>query len=458
MCVRSLAWETTDESLRAYFERFGEVTTCTVKRGGDGRSRGFGFVNFASKDVTVDVLNKTHVVDGRRLDILPPRVTNLAETTKVFVGRLDERVPVSAIRAHFARFGDVTDVYLPMPHKGFCFVTYADNASALAALSHGEAVGEDGRGGVAGGSSLHRIEFDGDVATAQVKPPTERRPQYDRNASGGGTGGGSGGPPGRFHGGRFGGPGRGDGRGGYDNIAWTTPPPMWGPGPADDAARRHHHALMMSLNGMGPGMHPGMMNAPPAHGMGPPMGMNFLMHADGSMMHPDAAAAMMPPPHAMMSHMALSGGAPGPGPGPGPGLGGGASGGGDRSRGVPPPFGVGVTGGGGHAHGEGGFALYVSNVAWEAGWQDLKDHFARFGRVSFADVARDRDTGRSLGRGIVRFDDEASARRAIVYGNGTVFMGREINVREDRMGRGGHPPPPDGGGAGFFAPMPMPSS
>ena len=213
MCVRSLAWETTSEGLRAYFESFGKVTTCTVKIGPEGRSRGFGFLNFASKEAVAKVLAETHVVDGRRLEILPPRLTDLTATTKIFVGRLEPTVPMDDIRAHFSQFGEVQDIYMPMPHKGFCFVTYADNASAMKALGHGEPVGEDGTGGAQGGSSLHR--FAG--TTVQVKPPTERRPQFDRGFGGpggggmmmGGRGGGFGGGGGRG-GGRFGG-GRGGG-------------------------------------------------------------------------------------------------------------------------------------------------------------------------------------------------------------------------------------------------------
>ena len=77
---------------------------------------------------------------------------------------------------------------------------------------------------------------------------------------------------------------------------------------------------------------------------------------------------------------------------------------------------------------------YVSNIAWEAGWQDLKDHFKQFGRVVFVDIARDAQTGKSMGRGIVRFDDADSAARAVQFGNGSIFfMGRDLNVREDRM-------------------------
>ena len=46
-----LAWATTSDGLRAAFEGFGEVTEATVVMDRDsGRSRGFGFVTFATED------------------------------------------------------------------------------------------------------------------------------------------------------------------------------------------------------------------------------------------------------------------------------------------------------------------------------------------------------------------------------------------------------------------------
>ena len=45
--VGGLAWATTDESLRAHFEQFGEVVDAKVITDRDtGRSRGFGFVTY----------------------------------------------------------------------------------------------------------------------------------------------------------------------------------------------------------------------------------------------------------------------------------------------------------------------------------------------------------------------------------------------------------------------------
>ena len=64
--IGGLAWATTDESLRAAFEQFGEVTDSKVITDRDtGRSRGFGFVTFAqSEDAQAAMEN----MDGKDLD------------------------------------------------------------------------------------------------------------------------------------------------------------------------------------------------------------------------------------------------------------------------------------------------------------------------------------------------------------------------------------------------------
>ncbi len=75
--------------------------------------------------------------------------------------------------------------------------------------------------------------------------------------------------------------------------------------------------------------------------------------------------------------------------------------------------------------------IYVSNLAYEVSWQDLKDHFKKVGYVSRADVMMD-DTGKSKGYGIVEFTDITSAQKAIDELNNTQICGREIFVRIDR--------------------------
>jgi RNA-binding protein Musashi len=58
------------ESLRAYFEQFGEITECTVMRESQtNRSRGFGFLTFKDPKCVNVVMVKEHILDGK---IVPP--------------------------------------------------------------------------------------------------------------------------------------------------------------------------------------------------------------------------------------------------------------------------------------------------------------------------------------------------------------------------------------------------
>ena len=70
--VGGLAWATTDESLRAHFEPFGEVTDAKVITDRDtGRSRGFGFVTFAEGDSAASAQGELHgtELDGRAIRV-----------------------------------------------------------------------------------------------------------------------------------------------------------------------------------------------------------------------------------------------------------------------------------------------------------------------------------------------------------------------------------------------------
>ncbi|KAF4512141.1 hypothetical protein G6O67_001318 [Ophiocordyceps sinensis] len=132
-------------------------------------------------------------------------------------------------------------------------------------------------------------------------------------------------------------------------------------------------------------------------------------------------------------------------------------------------FGGGMPGGfnpgyGGASGGGGGRQIYVTNIPFNVGWQDLKDLFrqaTRIGGVIRADVHVGPD-GRPKGSGIVVFESPDDARNAIQQFNGYDWQGRMLEVREDRFaaaggmgftGRGGYGGGMRGGfggGAGNF--------
>jgi RNA recognition motif-containing protein len=76
--VGSLSWNTTDDGLRAAFERFGEISEAKVIMDREtGRSRGFGFVTFtegSSAETAAAEMNGA-ALDGRtiRVDVAQDR-------------------------------------------------------------------------------------------------------------------------------------------------------------------------------------------------------------------------------------------------------------------------------------------------------------------------------------------------------------------------------------------------
>ena len=71
--VGSLAWATNDDSLRAFFEQFGEVTEASVvyERDNPRRSRGFGFVTYENDADGEKALAEANgkELDGRNITV-----------------------------------------------------------------------------------------------------------------------------------------------------------------------------------------------------------------------------------------------------------------------------------------------------------------------------------------------------------------------------------------------------
>ncbi|TDZ29446.1 putative RNA-binding protein [Colletotrichum spinosum] len=135
------------------------------------------------------------------------------------------------------------------------------------------------------------------------------------------------------------------------------------------------------------------------------------------------------------------------------GFGGGPGGpGGPGAPGGMHPGGFGGGGPGSYSTG-GSRQIFVANLPYTVGWQDLKDLFrqaARNGVVIRADVHLGPD-GRPKGSGIVVFENPEDARNAIQQFHGYDWQGRLLEVREDRFaGAGG---PMGFGGRGGFGGM-----
>ncbi|KAK9717264.1 g-strand binding protein, variant 3 [Basidiobolus ranarum] len=107
------------------------------------------------------------------------------------------------------------------------------------------------------------------------------------------------------------------------------------------------------------------------------------------------------------------------------------------------------SGPGRHAGEAVGRQVFVNNLPYSIGWQDLKDLFREAGSVIRADLIMGPDR-RSKGQGTVLYEFPGDAEKAISMFNGYEWQGRRMDVHEDRFASGG-----DGmGGSGGYRPPP----
>ena len=117
--VGGLNYSTTDEGMKEYFERFGEIKDCVVMKFRDTkRSRGFGFVTFTDASVVDDVQNqRPHTIDGSKVETkrATPKEDSGGRGTdssvkKVFIGGLKDEVTDELMKEYFEQFGTVINV------------------------------------------------------------------------------------------------------------------------------------------------------------------------------------------------------------------------------------------------------------------------------------------------------------------------------------------------------------
>uniref|UniRef100_A0A336MQ24 TAR DNA-binding protein 43 n=2 Tax=Culicoides sonorensis TaxID=179676 RepID=A0A336MQ24_CULSO len=169
LIVLGLPWKTTEQSLREYFEAFGEVLMAQVKKDTkSGQSKGFGFIRFGSHEAQIRVLAQRHMIEGRWCEVkIPNSKEGMIQQVpcKVFVGRCTEDLTADDLKEYFSKFGEVTDVFIPRPFRAFSFVTFLDPEVAQSLC------GEDH---IIKGVSVH-------VSNAAPKSESSRNQQQNMN-------------------------------------------------------------------------------------------------------------------------------------------------------------------------------------------------------------------------------------------------------------------------------------
>lgn len=151
MFIGGLDWDTTEDRMKEYFSKFGEVIDHTIMReSSTGRSRGFGFLTFAHSSSVDEVVKTQHVLDGKVID--PKRAIPREEqdkTGKIFVGGIAPEVRPKEFEEFFSKFGTIIDAQLMLDKdtgrsRGFGFVTF-DAPDAVDKVCQGRYLDFNGR-------------------------------------------------------------------------------------------------------------------------------------------------------------------------------------------------------------------------------------------------------------------------------------------------------------------------
>ncbi|XP_073287959.1 heterogeneous nuclear ribonucleoprotein 1-like [Primulina huaijiensis] len=198
--IGGISWETDEEKLTEYFQRYGEVLQTAVMRDKlSGKPRGFGFVVFADPDILDRVLEDRHVIDGRTVEAKralsrdeqvskvgnPGGARNSGgggsiRTKKIFVGGLPPTLSEDGFRRYFEAYGMVTDVVIMYDQqtnrpRGFGFISF-DSEEAVDRVLH---------------KTFH--DLDGKKVEVKRALPKDANVGGSARSMGGGTGGNRGG-------------------------------------------------------------------------------------------------------------------------------------------------------------------------------------------------------------------------------------------------------------------------
>jgi len=76
--------------------------------------------------------------------------------------------------------------------------------------------------------------------------------------------------------------------------------------------------------------------------------------------------------------------------------------------------------------------IYVGNLNFNLGEDELKELFEKYGEVTSVKVITDKYSGRSKGFGFVEMSDDGAANQAIEELNGKDVGGRNVKVNQAR--------------------------
>ncbi|KAI7898721.1 uncharacterized protein BX663DRAFT_523881 [Cokeromyces recurvatus] len=159
--IKNLDETVNDEKLREIFEKYGPITSAVVQVDDEGKSKGFGFVNYEKHEdaqKAVDALNETEQADGKILYVAraqkksereeelrkqyeQAKLEKLAkyQGVNLYVKNLDDDLDDEKLRQEFSVYGVITSAKVMTDDKGhskgFGFVCFSSPDEATKAVT-----------------------------------------------------------------------------------------------------------------------------------------------------------------------------------------------------------------------------------------------------------------------------------------------------------------------------------
>ena len=138
--IGGLNYNTTEQGMKSYFEKFGDLEDAVIMKFPDsGRSRGFGFITYSRASMVDECQqSRPHEIDGKEVECkrATPRSSAKspeaqASVKKLFISNLTEEMSDADLRNYFSKFGNVTVVEQMKwndtgKKRGFGFIEFDD--------------------------------------------------------------------------------------------------------------------------------------------------------------------------------------------------------------------------------------------------------------------------------------------------------------------------------------------
>ncbi|KAJ8754968.1 hypothetical protein K2173_015480 [Erythroxylum novogranatense] len=153
--IGGLAKDTTYATFNKHFGKYGEITDSVIMKDRyTGQPRGFGFITYADPSVVDKVIEDTHIINGKQVEIKRtiPKGSGQSKdfkTKKIFVGGIPTSLTEDEFRIFFSKYGKVVEHQIVRDHetnrsRGFGFIVFEDEEIVDEMLSKGNMIDMDG--------------------------------------------------------------------------------------------------------------------------------------------------------------------------------------------------------------------------------------------------------------------------------------------------------------------------